>query len=290
LTALHLSARLRHHDANVHSRERLTVDLRTLGLAPGDTVMVHASVRAVGEVAGGPDEIHLAIKDAITGAGTMFMYIGCPRYVDEVGRGNLTAAQEAEVLEKLPCFDASTARSARDHGTLAEFFRTYPGSRVNDHPARFAAWGHGVGYLFLTQPWNYAYGHDSALARFVARDGKILLLGSDPDHTTFLHHVEHVADIPDKRVVQFKVPVVENGLRVWREMVEYDTSQGVHAHWPNDIFSRLIRGFLLETANEGGQVGDAQSYLMSSVGLQRYAQPIMERVARDARAAASLRL
>jgi aminoglycoside 3-N-acetyltransferase len=48
--------------------------------------MLHASVRAVGPVAGGPDEIHLALKDALTEEGTLAMYAGCPRYFDEVGR------------------------------------------------------------------------------------------------------------------------------------------------------------------------------------------------------------
>ena len=83
----------------MYSRSELAADFRSLGLAPGDVVMVHASVRAVGEIAGGPDEIHLALKDAVTDDGTILMYAGCPRYVDEVGRGNLTAEQEAEILD-----------------------------------------------------------------------------------------------------------------------------------------------------------------------------------------------
>ena len=49
-------------------------------------------------------------------------------------------------------------------------------------------------------------------------DGKILLLGCYDDNVTFLHYAEHVVDIPGKRVVKFKVPVDENGARVWREM------------------------------------------------------------------------
>ena len=40
--------------------------------------MVHASVRSVGEVAGGPDQIHLALKDALTPDGTLMMYASCP--------------------------------------------------------------------------------------------------------------------------------------------------------------------------------------------------------------------
>ena len=113
--------------AMMHSRAQLAADFQSLGIAAADLVMVHASVRAVGEVAGGPDEIHLALKDALTNRGTLMMYAGCPQYVDEVGRANLSAAQEREVLDKLPPFDPDTARSARDHGVLVEFLRTYPG-------------------------------------------------------------------------------------------------------------------------------------------------------------------
>src|SRR5690348_6631879 len=117
----------------MHSRARLADDLRALGVQPGDVVMLHASVRAVGPIAGGPDEIHLALKDALTPDGTLVMYASCPAYVDEIGRGNLTAGQEAELLEKLPAFDPLTARSQRENGTLVEFLRTFPGSIVNSH-------------------------------------------------------------------------------------------------------------------------------------------------------------
>jgi aminoglycoside 3-N-acetyltransferase len=273
----------------MHSRQRLSADLRSLGIAPGDAVMVHASVRAVGEIAGGPDEIHLAIKDALTTEGTLLMYAGCPRYVDEVGRGNLSPDEEAEILDKLPPFDPDTARSARDHGILVEFLRTYPASRMNRHVARFVAWGKASSYLFSSQPWNYPFGYDSALDRLVTLDGKILLLGSDHDTVTFLHYVEHIADIPGKRVARFKVPIIEEGARVWRETEEFDTSgDGVHANWPDRFFARIVDGFLSASQNPGGPVGGAWCHLLSVRGLLQFARPIMERVAVDPHAADSL--
>jgi aminoglycoside 3-N-acetyltransferase len=266
----------------MHSRQHLTAGFRSLGLAAGDVVMVHASVRSFGEVAGGPDEIHLALKDALTDHGTLLMYAGCPRYVDEVGRGNLSPAQEVEVLDKLPPFDARTARSARDHGVLVEFLRTYPGSYVNDHVARFVAWGKQAEYLFSSQPWDYAFGYDSALDRFVALDGKILLLGCDHDTVTFLHHVEHIADMPDKRVARFKVPIADNGTKVWRDMEEFDTSgAGVHRHWPDRFFARIVDTHLSMTKNAGGRVGDAWCHLLSARELLKFSRPVMERVAAD---------
>jgi aminoglycoside 3-N-acetyltransferase len=99
---------------------------------------------------------------------------------------------------------------------------------------------------------------------------------------TFLHYAEHIVDIPDKRVARFKVPVDENGTRVWREMEEFDTSsQGVHPNWPDRFFSRLVDTYLAQTNNGGGHVGNARSFLLGSPGLLEFALPIMKAIATD---------
>lgn len=270
----------------MYSREELANDFRKLGITAADTVMLHASVRAVGEVAGGPDQIHLALKDVLTAKGTLMMYASCPRYYDEVGRGNLTKEQERQILEKLPAFDPLTARSARDNGTLVEFLRTYPDSRVNRHVARFVVWGRQAEHLISGQPWNYALGQDSPLERFLMLNGKIVLLGSDHDAVTFLHYVEHVADIPGKRIAHYQVPVVEDCRRVWRDMEEFDTSgDGVHANWPDRFFAKIVDSYLTKSGNSGGQVGDAMAYILSADALLDFALPLMKAVAADPLAA-----
>ena len=215
----------------MYSIEELANDFRKLGITAADTVMLHASVRAIGEIAGGPDSIHLALKSALTQEGTLMMYASCPQYYDEVGRGNLTPDQESELLEELPAYDPVTARAARDNGVFVEFFRTYPDSRVNHHVARFVSWGKRTDYLISSQPWNYGFGKDSVLERFLHMSGKIVLVGSDHDAVTFLHYVEHVADFGGKRIVRYQVPILENGVRVWRSMQEVDTSDGAHVNY-----------------------------------------------------------
>jgi aminoglycoside 3-N-acetyltransferase len=272
----------------MYSRQELANGFRRLGITPGMTVMVHASVRAVGAVAGGPDQIHLALKDALTADGTLLMYASCPRHYDEVGRGNLTADEERELLDKLPAFDPLTARADRENGTLVEFLRSYPGSQVNSHVARFVVWGRQAAHLISRQPWDYAFGYDSALDRFAQLGGKILLLGCDHDNVTFLHYAEHIVDIPDKQVAEFKVPVVENGTRVWREMKEFDTSAGAHAHWPDRFFSRLVDTHLATTRNTGAAVGDARCFLLDGGELLAFALLVMKAVAADPRAADNL--
>ena len=273
----------------MYSRAQLTDAFRALGVEPGDVVMLHASVRAVGDVAGGPDEIHLALSDALGNRGTLMMYAGSPRYFDEVGRGEHSPEREAEIMEKLPPYDAATARAAQDHGVLAEFLRSYPGTQFSDHVTRFITRGSRAAELVRRTPWDYAFGHDSTLDRFVALNGKILLLGSDPDNVTFLHYVEHIADFSDKRIAQFKVPIMENGKRLWRDMAEFDTSgRGVHRNWPHDFFARIVAAYLAKAHNRGGRVGDAQSYLFLARELLAFARPVMERVAVDPAAADSL--
>lgn len=253
-------------------RSELTADFRALGVTPGDVVMLHASIRAVGPVAGGPDEIHLALKDALSERGTLLMYASCPSHVDEIGRGNLNVEEEQELLEKLPPFDARTARSARDNGALVELLRTYPGTKVNDHVVRFVAWGAHADALVAEQPWDFAYGRGSTLERFRELGGKILLLGSDHDAVTFLHHTEHVVDVPGKRVVTFRVPVRgPSGERVWREMREFDTSAGAHPAWPERFFATLVDGYLARADHGAGTVGDAPSVLFDAAGLHDYA-------------------
>jgi aminoglycoside 3-N-acetyltransferase len=274
----------------MYSMEELANDFRQLGIRAGDTVMLHASVRAVGEVAGGPDYIHLALKSVLTSEGTLMMYASCPRYYDEVGRGNLTIKQEREIREKLPVFDPLTARSARDNGILVEFLRTYPGSRVNCHVARFVFWGKQTERLMSRQPWNYALGPDSPLERFLMLDGKIVLLGSDHDAVTFLHYVEHVAGIPDKRIARYQVPVTENGRQVWRSMEEFDTSgDGVHANWPDRFFAKIVDRLLTRTSNNGARVGKAMTHVLSARELLDFALPLMKAVAADPIAAESLK-
>ena len=274
----------------MHSRLELADAFRTLGVRTGDCVMLHASVRAVGPVAGGADQIHLALKDVLTPTGTLIMYASCPAFTDEIGRGCLTPAQERELLDKLPPFDPFTARSARDNGALVELLRTYPGSIVNEHVARFVVWGAQARYLAEPQPWHYPYGRGSLLDRFAELDGRILLLGCDHDTVTFLHYAEHIVDVPGKRIARFRVPVDDHGVRSWRDVEEFDTSAaGAHPNWPGRFFARIVDTYLERTGNSGGCVGDALAFLVDAAGLCSFALEVMAAVAADPEAATTLK-
>ena len=236
--------------------------------------MVHASVRAVGPVHGGPDEIHHAVLDAVAPSGTVMMYVGCQDGFDDVGRGIYTAAQEGEILQHQPPFDPQSSRASRDFGVLSEFFRSHPDTVCSD----------AVDSRVADHPLDYDVGRGTPYDRFVQAGGQVLLLGSRYDEVTLLHYVEHVADISDRRVVRFQVPLLRDGARTWVTCEQYDTSgDGVHPNWPHDFFARIIMDFVAKhqgtAACSVGPIGKAPSVRMDAQAFVAHAIPIMQRQA-----------
>jgi aminoglycoside 3-N-acetyltransferase len=58
------------------TRSRLVIDLKKLGIKIGATIMLHASVRAIGWIVGGPDVVIQALLDVLSAQGTLMMYVG----------------------------------------------------------------------------------------------------------------------------------------------------------------------------------------------------------------------
>jgi len=267
------------------TRVQLIADLRRLGPAPGDLVMVHASVRSVGPMLGGPDEIHQAIVDAISPGGTMVMLIGAPNGFDDVARGNLSAAEEAQILAEMPLFDKQATRANRDNGTLAEFFRSWPGTVMSDSVAvRLGARGARADWFVADHPNTWPFGKGTPFEKLVGANGKLLLLGSDPDQVTLLHHAESIADFPDKIVRNFTVPVIEDGRRIWLKCQEFDSSTGAHKNWSPRQFGEITEAFIARftgtPAGAKGRVGGSDSTLIATPPFMAFAVAMMEQIAR----------
>lgn len=247
--------------------------------------MVHASVRAVGPVIGGPDEIHRAVLDAVTPGGTMMMLVGCPDGYDEVGRGRLTVAEEVALLAHQPAFDKNAARADRSVGTLAEFFRSTPGTLCSDSVGvRIAARGARARWLTAEHAWNYPFGIGTPFEKLVTGSGKVLLLGSDHDEVTLMHFAEHVADFPGKKIARYQVPVLQDGKRVWLPCEEFDSSSaGCHANWPDRFFALIVDDFIARhggtAACATGKIGNADAVLLDAAALVDFAIPIMVQTA-----------
>jgi len=261
------------------ARPTLVAQARSLGIGAGDVVMVHASLRAVGPLLGGADVLIEALLEALLEAaapgGTLMMYLGCPSPWDDIGCGKLAAEEEALAREHLPAFDPATTRANPSHGLLAELFRTRPGCRVSSNPgARMGALGEGAARLVADHPDDWGYGPGSPLGRLVEAGGKVLLLGSDRDQVTLLHHAEQLAPFEGKREVTLEVPVLRDGARVWTRCREYDTSRGP-VDWPERFFATIVEDFAASGGARSGPVGHAGSLLMDAGALVDHAIGLM---------------
>jgi aminoglycoside 3-N-acetyltransferase len=238
--------------------------------------MLHASVRALGWVAGGPDVVIRALLDVLTPAGTLMMYVGwedAPTYEFDEMPGDWQHAY----LEEWPPFDPVRSRANRQWGILTEYLRTWPGACRSGNPdVSFAAVGSRARWITEDHPLQYGYGPGSPLAKLCEAGGQVLLLGDLLGSITLLHHAEHVARVPNKRIVRYKVPVLRRGQRVWLEVEEFDTDRGI-VDWGQDYFELIGREFLASGQGRTGMVGTALSYLVDAAPLVEFAVEWMER-------------
>jgi aminoglycoside N3'-acetyltransferase len=249
------------HTPEVHTIETLIADLARLGVYAGDTVMVHASLRAIGPTEGRADGLIRALDRAVGVRGTLLMVLGARN--DWAWVNGLPERERAEGLGGAEPFDALRTPADPEIGTFAELFRTHPGTRVSDHPeGRFAARGHAAAALVAEPPWDDYYGPGSALERLLRRDGKVLRLGANPDSVTLLHHAEYLADVPAKRRARrHRLVRTDRGAEV-RVVDCLDDEHGIVDYPDEDYFAAILREFLATDRARTGEVGNATSELI----------------------------
>lgn len=234
------------------SCDELTASLRSLGVAAGEAVMVHASLRAVGPVEDGAAGVVRALDAAVGPSGTVLMTLGAS-------------------VDGKP-FDCQRTPADPEIGVLAEVFRQTPGTVVSDHPeGRFGARGRLATALLSEVPWHDYYGPGSPLERLVAADGRVLRLGADRDTVTLIHYAEYLADVPNKRRVR-RQPLVRgaDGPQI-RTVHCLDDSDGIVDYPGEDYFAQILDAFLAATNSPRGLVGQAHSELLDAGSLVTFA-------------------
>ena len=178
----------------------LIEQLRTLGVARGRVLLLHASFRAVRPVEGGPRGVLEALLDALGPEGTLVM----PSWT---GRDDVP-------------FDPWTTPAAADLGAIADLFWRMPGVRRSAHPFAFAARGPRAGEIVAGPLPLPPHGPGSPVDRVHALDGRVLLLGVGHDANTTLHLAELMADVPYR--VRKACTVLKDGVPVRVEYGEND--------------------------------------------------------------------
>ena len=106
-------------------------------------------------------------------------------------------------------------------------------------------------------------------------DGSGLVPETAVGDVTLLHHAEHLADVPNKKVDRYRMPVLRDGRRVWMDFEEYDTTRGI-VDWPDNYFQTIVEEYLAAGNGRTGKVGAADSYLLDAVSLTAFGTRWME--------------
>lgn len=257
----------------------LAGDLARLGLREGDVAMVHVGFRSVGRCIGGPETLVAALAQVLGPAGTLMVatdwfapYLE-DDLVDEDGR-----VPEA-VKPHVPPFDPVTSRCIRDVGVIPEWVRTAPGAlRSGNAGCSVAALGARAAWITADQPMDYGYGRGSPLAKLVEADGRVVMIGAPWETITLLHHAEHLADVPGKRVLQFEVPyLAADGGTLWRMTEEYESSEAIVEGLDDDYFADVLRDFVAAGQGVQGRVGRAEALMVEARAVVPFAVDWLER-------------
>ncbi|RXT56441.1 aminoglycoside 3-N-acetyltransferase [Bosea sp. Tri-44] len=255
--------------ASFVTRASLAADLAALGLASGDAVMVHAAVSRVGRLLDGPDTIIAALSDVVGPEGAVLAYADWEaRYEDLTDKEGRVPP---EWRDHIPPFDPQRSRAIRDNGVLPEFLRTTPGARRSGNPgASLVALGAKAEWFTAEHPLDYGYGERSPLAKLVEAGGKVLMLGAPLDTLTLLHHAEHLADIPGKRIRRIEVPLATPAGTQWRMIEEFDTGDPIVDGLAEDYFVEIVTEFLASGQGRQGLVGAAPSVLVDAAPITSF--------------------
>ena len=181
-------------------RDRIVEELRELNLRAGDTVIAHASIRAVGEVEGGADTVLDALLEILGPEGTLM----APAF----NRGNraLESLAAAEIRYRAASDSGHNESqfikgvSRGQVGIFAERLHARPEAKRGDHPTlSFSAIGRSAAFLIDRAPFHSPLGTNSPLARLHQLNGSILLIGVGHAANSTLHLAEHWADAPYAR-------------------------------------------------------------------------------------------
>jgi Aminoglycoside N3''-acetyltransferase len=159
------------------------------GLEPGDDVMIHASLSAIGHYAGGIDEMIDLICDAVTHTGTVIM----------------TTATRSFAKTKRFSPDQPS-----ENGLMTEIFRQREGVKRSCVPmASVAAWG--ARQDDYTQVYDSNLDETSPFTALLRHNGKMMLLGIGYEKCTLFHLSEERFQLPHNFYKSFEGELIQEG-------------------------------------------------------------------------------
>ena len=226
----------------MHSKETLKADLARMGLKPEQTVLIHSSMRAIGEVENRADGVLDALMEYFAPGLLVFPTLTF-RYVN-------AETPEFSVTDTPACT-----------GILPELFRKRPGVFRSLHPTHSVAAAGKEAEEFVSGHENFdSPAHrNSPWGKLYDRNAVILFIGATLTSNTFLHGVEEWLPVPGMltEVPQALVIKTADNRIIERPSRRH---QGQHSAW----YHLMEQPFRENNALSEGTFGDAHVYLLDA--------------------------
>jgi aminoglycoside 3-N-acetyltransferase len=177
-------------------RDAIASDLRSLGLQPGQDLLIHCSLRKTGPLAGGAATLLAAIRDVAGPDATLVVpaqttWNSLTSRAFRAATASLDADARARYIAALPGFDQASTPSA-GMGAFAEHVRTQPGAQRSAHPqSSFAALGPGAAAAMSRHDLDCHLGERSPLGWLYEAGAAIALIGVGYSACTAFHLAEY---------------------------------------------------------------------------------------------------
>ncbi|MEJ5200161.1 MAG: AAC(3) family N-acetyltransferase [Anaerolineae bacterium] len=225
--------------------QRMADDLLALGVRPGGVLLVHASLRSLGALAGGAETAVAGLLAALGPEGTLLM----------------PALSYQHVTAQQPVFDVRLTPS--NVGALPEYFRTRPGTLRSMHPTHsVCGYGPLAGEILSRHDEDRTpCGPHSPFHLLPRYQGQILMLGCGLRPNTSMHAIEELVE----------PPYLYGGLLTYR-LVDWqgnarEATYRVHGFQGWAQRYDRVTGVLGEPALRRGPVLAAQAHLLDAAAL-----------------------